>query len=158
MTAPDARQIYQDHLDRLSRAAFDGDFETLLAHVAIPAHIVTAAGDAVITSAAELEFVMLDYIRSLARAGVVKEREWCIEARLMPGATDMITGTHFTEWHYADDRPPHRYTGRLVLIRLDDSWKVMTLHANIDSTDFEVFSPEFVAAQATMLGQLGARQ
>jgi hypothetical protein len=70
----------------------------------------------------------------------------------------MITGTHFTEWHYGDGRPPHRFTSRITLIQLDGRWKTMILQADIGKEDFETFSLDFVTAQAAMLGHIGARR
>jgi hypothetical protein len=157
MSAPDARQIYQEQMERLSRAAFQGDIEHLLAHLALPCRIVMADCDAVITAGEELDFLIQDYVSNLSNAGVVGEREWCVEASFVSGAPDMIAGTHLTEWTYHNGQPPHRLSNRMVLIKLEGVWKQITLHIDLTTSRFEFLSQEFVIAQAKMLGHMGVK-
>ena len=154
MAKLDARRIYQEHLDSASQAAFRGDFEEFLKHVAIPSRVEMADREIVISTSEELELVMQDYALRLQAEGVISERERCIEATFVPNMPDMIAGTSLTEWTFADGRPPRRFANRIVLLRYPDGWKLMWLQSDLACEDLDMISPEFAAAQASILSSL----
>lgn len=154
MTKLDARRIYQEHLDAASQAAFRGDFEEFLKHVAIPSQVTMADRDIVISTSEELELVTQDYALRLQAEGVISEREWCVEAAFVPNMPDMIAGTSLTEWTFADGRPPRRFANRIVLLHYPEGWKLMWLQSDLACEELDVISLEFATAQAGILSSL----
>lgn len=151
MAKSDPRTIYERHLAAVSPAAMSGDFEVVLANIAVPSQILMADREVVIASPEELELVMQDYVHRLQAEGVVDERETCLDAAFVPGMPDLIAGRHQTEWHFADGRPPLTFGTRLLLFHYPAGWKMIWLQTDLSCDDIEALSAEFVAAQVLAL-------
>lgn len=151
MDADDPCAIYERHLAAVSPAAIAGDFEVILANIAIPSQFLTADREVVVSSPEELALVLEDYAEMLRAEGVTDERERMLEAAFIPGMPDMIAGRHETEWHFADGRPPHRFATRLLLMRYPGGWKLIWLQTSLACDEIAVLSPEFAAAQLRVL-------
>ena len=143
--------VYESHLSAVSPAAIAGDFEVILAHIAIPSQFLTADREVVVSSPDELALVLEDYAEMMRAEGVTDERERVLEAAFIPGMPDMIAGRHETEWHFADDRPPHRFVTRILLFRYPQGWKLIWLQTSLACDEIAVLSPEFAAAQLRVL-------
>ena len=139
--------IYERHLAAVSPAALSGDFEVILAHIAIPSQFLTADREAIAASPDELALILEDYARGVQGEGVVDEREEVLDAAFVPGMPDMIAGRHVTEWHFADGRPPHRFATRILLWRYPQGWKLIWLQTELACADIPALSADFAAAQ-----------
>lgn len=151
MATDDPRKVYEAHLAAVSPAAIAGDFEVILAQIAIPSQFQTADREVVVSSPDELALVLEDYAEMLRAEGVTDERERVLDAAFIPGMPDMIAGRHETEWHFADGRPPRRFETRILLLRYAQGWKLIWLQTSLACDEIAVLSPEFAAAQLRVL-------
>jgi hypothetical protein len=153
MPGVNAIAIYEAHLKAASQAALSGDFAAIMATFALPSQIVLADREVVLASPEELGLALEDYAHRLQAEGVIEEREWCTAATAMPGIPALISGSHITEWVFADGRPPHRFGNQMVLMCYPEGWKLLWLRSDLAAEKIDVLSADFVAAQAKALAK-----
>jgi hypothetical protein len=118
--------IYQDALDRVSRAVLAADFATYLAQIDLPYLLHTETTDFLLTTEAELRPTFDALSQGLIARGVTHYERVARSAEF--ARPDRIEGLHFTHMIACGDRvaPPH--SSRHVLVRRGDRWLFSEAH------------------------------
>lgn len=115
--------IYQAVLDRLSRAALDGDRDIIRRHVRLPLVAATGAGPLTITTEAALMAYCLAYTHTLRQLGATDYIRIARTARFV--APDRIEGLHYTHVIRGSDRIVAPYASRMALAEGAGGWAVV---------------------------------
>lgn len=118
-----SKAIYQDLLDRMSRALFARDLETWLDGLVLPHRMTTCDGSIMLETPEDVAITFADYVGALDKLGVVRMERTCEIARSSePGR---IEGYHSTAMFREGDEPLPVYTVKWVLCECaDGQWRV----------------------------------
>jgi len=118
-----AKAIYQDLLDRLSRAMMQRDMTAWVNAMALPHQMTTCDGKLVLETKRDIEISFADYMSAFMRLGIARMDRICEIARVSePGR---IEGYHTTAMFDRDGAPFPVYTVKWVLIEHEDEcWRV----------------------------------
>jgi hypothetical protein len=117
-----AKTIYQDLLDRNSRALIARDVETWADGLSLPHRLTTCDGSLVLETPEHVRTTFEDYARALEKLGVTRMERSCEIARVSePG---WIAGYHTTALFREDGETLRPYTTKWVLRECDDGkWR-----------------------------------
>lgn len=151
-----ASVIYQANLDAVSQALWNRDIPAMLQHLSLPNQVVTEDAEMVIASTEEMCLVANDFRDHLEKIGCNRYLRVCRGAAFMPGACDMIQGSHDTYFLRGQTplRPP--YLNRMTLVLTATGWKGLRIEASARNADCPILSPDLAAEQRRELGRLFA--
>jgi hypothetical protein len=134
------REIYQDFLDRVSRALMAGDMSAIVACMAYPQDLRTNDGFLTVTSEKQMFDVVSDFRAFLMGLGTTDYHRVCDWAEA-DEADETITGEHVTYVLRGGSfaLPPIR--SRMILRRIGGAWLGAGNCANVSNRSFTVLSP-----------------
>ncbi|MDU8909914.1 hypothetical protein [Aestuariicoccus sp. MJ-SS9] len=136
-----AQDIYQDHLDRLSRALWVRDFAAVADMLGLPNVMATKDARLRFDDNADLLTTLTHFRDSLQTMGATGYHRICQRAAYLAGDDTRIEGRHTTYvlrgGHYAV--PP--WQSDMTLELRDGVWKGMTITSDVRNSDCTVLSP-----------------
>lgn len=136
-----ARDIYQAHLDRVSRALWDLDFDVLMQALAVPNQMYTADTGLVYETEADLKEAILAYRAFLARAGAQDYHRIVRWARFHPQYDGRIDGEHDTYVLRGGQYALEPFVSSQVLILQNDAWRGIECRSQVRNAICTVLSP-----------------
>lgn len=143
-----ARDIYQEHLDRVSRALWDLDFEVLLQALAVPNQMYTADTGLVCDTEADLKDAIVEYRSFLARAGAQDYHRIVRWARFHPHHDGRIDGEHDTYVLRGGQYALEPFVSSQVLILQNDVWRGIECRSQVRNATCTVLSPTLLRKAA----------
>lgn len=141
-------ELYQRHLDGVSRAMRENDLDAMLRHVALPHQIVAEDAEIVVTSADALFLLMSDFRATLDRMGADDAARICCEAAFAPGRPDAITGSHDTWLLRGRDPLCAPYRSRMTLVQGGSGdWQTLRVEIAIRNAVTPIISPDLAEGQ-----------
>lgn len=152
-----AEDIYQQNLDAVSAALWNGDLPSMLMHIALPNYMGTKDADLVISSPDEMFIVMTEFRDQLQTLGADQYQRKCLKARFLSGRADMITGLHETRVlrRGEDVRPP--YLNQVTMFRSQGRWLAFRVEAETRNSEICILSADLAEAQRRELALLDVR-
>ncbi|MEM9795681.1 MAG: hypothetical protein AAF919_04285 [Pseudomonadota bacterium] len=117
-----AQEIYQGHLDLVSQAVWDRDYDRVAAVMRYPHVIHLAESDHLIDTEAELKLDVETFRDSLMGLGATAYHRVCRDASFDPSDDDRITGRHLTYVMRGGSYLVEPYNCAMILTRVDGVW------------------------------------
>ncbi len=118
----DARDIYQAHLDEMSRAIWDGDMATMTRLHVFPNVICFPDGDREMHTGPDLHRMVLRFREHLEGLGATGYHRVCEAASFDPADTGRIEGEHRSYIMRGGNYVTEPYSCHMVLRRSDAGW------------------------------------
>jgi hypothetical protein len=147
--ADDPNEIYQANLDAVSRAVWDADMETALAHIAVPSRMVTPDADVTLEHRQALERALRELRDSMRRMGASAFIRICKGARFLDGDPRRIGGSHVTHILRGATGVLPPYESRMILQRFEDGWKQVEIFAHVSNRHITVISESLATEHRT---------
>jgi len=136
-----AREIYQEHLDRVSRALWDLDFDVLMDSLAVPNSMYTADTGLVYETKADLKAALVEYRAFLTRAGAQDYHRIVRWARFHPHHDGRIDGEHDTYVLRGGQYALDPFRSAQVLVLQNDVWRGIECRSQVRNATCTVLSP-----------------
>lgn len=120
-----AKATLQAYLDTVSKAVMEDDFDTFLAHVALPFQLVTEVTTLVVTSPDDLEAGFDNFVSLLATHKVTDYIRIANAAVELHGA--LISGRYTTHMLANGQRVLPQFSSQITLRRDGDLWRAVTI-------------------------------
>lgn len=154
----DALAIYQDHLDRVSRAVWSLDTDTLLETLALPNRMLTQDAEVLLDTPEALIEAIRDFKDFLLRAGANEYHRIARLAHFHPQHDNRIDGSHDTYILRGGQFVLEPYRCDQVLVRENGGWRGIEIRAEVHNSTCTVLSPTHLRRQRERnLADLDAR-
>ena len=138
----DAVAIYQEYLDKGSKAFIEGDLEAIAAGLCYPYtvhtfhsfHVMYDEQDAMKTIGALYHNMRLRGATHFIRA--------CESARFLDPARKQIEGVHTSHFLCGDDQVVAPYRARIRLMHVGGVWKETEVKTELQNKSFPIYLPE----------------
>lgn len=143
-----ALAIYQDHLDRLTRAVWEGDDNTLVNLLALPNRMITADAEILLQGADDVIKAARDFRRFLHRSGAQEYHRIARKAEWHPIHENRIDGSHDTYILRGGTYVLEPYLNHQVLVREGGIWRGIEIRAEVQNSTCTILSPEQLREQS----------
>ncbi|MEM8824892.1 MAG: hypothetical protein AAGF30_14900 [Pseudomonadota bacterium] len=147
----DPHGIYQEHLDTVSEAVWNHDFDAVAARMHYPNRLSTIDEVRTVNTPEVLIAGVRRFRATLTGLAATGYHRICEEAHFAPGRDDMIYGRHrvfiLRGGSYATDP----YTGRLTLVRTGEQWLNVAFKLEIEDAKFPVLPPAHMKSNDSQL-------
>ena len=150
-----ASAIYQDFLDRVTRAVWVGDDLTVADAMVYPNTMETTDGVVVLENAAAMMDCAAGFRESLLRMGATEYHRICKSASFN-GTRDQIEGTHVTYVMAGGSLAIPAFGNRMWLVKLNDRWMGTRISAEVLNRDCTILGPDAVRKTSTSQTSEGA--
>ncbi|MFW5655080.1 MAG: hypothetical protein ACOCYW_05465 [Roseicyclus sp.] len=137
----DARDIYQDFLDRVSGLLMAGEISAIVDCMICPQEIRTLDGFLKVTTARQMFDVVSDFRAFLMGFGTTDYHRICDWAEI-DEAGETITGEHMTYVLRGGGFAMAPIRSRMILRRVDGAWRGAGNCAEVSNRAFTLLSPE----------------
>ncbi len=141
MSDSEAKDLYQRHLDAVTRAFWQKDWDGLVRHLGVPALIRTLDAEVFVRDEGAMRRSLLDQRTNLDRLGAQDYQRLCVNARFQPGNADMIHGEHETFILRGGSFVLEPYRSEMTLHCEDGIWRAYGFTARMRNVDYTVVSP-----------------
>ena len=141
-----AREIYQHHLDIVSRALWDLDHDTMAKYLGMPNRMGTTDASILLDSQEKLRQAATDFRTHLSRMGAQHYHRLCTDAAYDPKDPDRIHGTHVTHILSGGAYVVQPFDNRMTLVRKGDIWLGIELRAVVGNAECTIVSPSQLRA------------
>lgn len=143
-----AREIYQDHLDRVSRALWTLDLDTIRTYLAIPNRIVTLDTEFTVTTSSELRASVEDFRAYLTSKGAQDFYRICETAEFDDKNPGRITGAHDSYILRDGEVVIEPYRSEMTLMERDGIWRGIEIRSLVNNSEIQLISPDILRAAA----------
>lgn len=148
----DPKDIYQDHLDRISRALWDGDFDTVCANMHLPKRIETADRVAVMETVEDMQASLVSFRDSMLRLGATAYHRVC-RSVTRDADPDLLHGIHRTYIMRGGQYVLDPYDVAMELRRVDGRWLGSTIRSHLRNATCTVISPHIPSLTTAAKGR-----
>ncbi len=141
----EAKRIYQDWLDSVSRDIMAGDVAAVAARMSYPQTMATLDGAVRFERPAEMEAAAAEFRASLRRMGAREFYRICDEAEFEPGDA-RIAGRHTSHVLKGGSYVVPPYGSRMWLRLEGETWLGCGIEADMLHRDCTIFTPEQLRA------------
>lgn len=127
-----AREIYQDHLDRVSRAVWTSDFDAVAKEMAYPHQISSFDTDVEIATPAQLVENMRHFRETMISLGAKEYHRICQSAHFSEDRTQ-IQGQHATYILRSGTYATEPYLNEMILVLRNGIWLGAGILSKVES-------------------------
>lgn len=120
-----AHDIYQRHIDEVSKAVFDGDIDSVIARWGIPHVFISHGGEEIVKGEEMLRRYMTNFHRHIRSIGATAYHRICLEAHFAPEDADRIEGRHRTYLLRGGSYVIDPYESDMVFERQNGVWRAI---------------------------------
>jgi hypothetical protein len=147
----EAREIYQENLDAVSRSVWNRDWDAVEARLAIPNEIILQDGRAELSDAAAIRRHLAVYRDGLDAQGANGYHRFCVEASFR--GTHRIVGRHRTFVLSGTRRLVKPYDSRMGLSLFGETWKAAWLMVEVENAVLAVVPSEDLSKDEGWMGR-----
>ena len=144
-----AMEIYQTHLDAMTRAIMARDFDTVLSLVIYPLSIDTSDAQIVIDNDDDMRTSAEAFCSAIAAMQVRDFHRIAIEAQFDPVVPGCLHGRHRSHMLRGAEFIVPPFENDTTLFERDGRWRVQNLQAKILNRDLTIISPKLIAQKMT---------
>jgi len=140
-----AAEIYQEHLDMVSQAAWRGDMDAVSAAMAYPHVMYTDDSILRVRNAEDLKASASSFIDSLRRQGATAYHRVCRDADFTSSERTRIEGSHLVHVLNGGTYVTPPFPSSMTLLRVDGTWLGYGIKVSVRNSQITVLNPALVA-------------